>query len=270
MPEVRLVQVALEDLVLRQLLLDGHRQARLAELAGRGLLGRGDDLVDRLGVQLERAAHVLHGDRRGALLDAAGVVVGDERAHDAAVVDAVVLVEPRVLGRDHGLLHDGRDLVERDVAAELVVEQADERLAVGRVHVRRQRRVGLGDLHREGVDRGEAGLRGEPGHRGQREQQGRDREPREDAGAQQGVHPFGGRSGSVAPACGQSGHTVLAGSIAHISSLGHTDHDKVKILTSVGIAFMKGPNAKRTHITCASLPVAAPCARRVTGSQRAV
>ncbi len=251
-PEVGLVEVPLEDLVLGELLLDGHREAGLGELAAGGLLGGGDDLVDGFGVELERAAHVLHGDGGGALLDAAGGVVGDEGAHDAAVVDAVVLVEPRVLGGDHGLLHDGRDLVEFDVAAELVVEEADEGLAVGGVDVGGERRVGLGDLDRECVDRAEPGFRAQARHGGEREDQGGYGEPGEQARSQQGVHAFGGRSGLVAPLCGQSGHTVRAGSITHITSLGHMEGLKVKKLTTRGIAFVKAPNATRAYITLAS------------------
>ena len=104
--ERRDVEVALEDLVLAQLLVDLERVAHLAELALAGVLGRGDDVL-RVGRRVgDGQADELHGERRGALLGLAGLVVGDERAGDALDVDAVVLVEVVVLGGDHGLLHD--------------------------------------------------------------------------------------------------------------------------------------------------------------------
>ena len=51
-------------------------------------------------------------DRRAALDDALRADVLPERAHDAARVDAVVLVEAAILDRDDRLAHDRRDVVD--------------------------------------------------------------------------------------------------------------------------------------------------------------
>ena len=62
--------------------------------------------------------------------------VGPERPRHAADVDAAVLVEALVLGRDDGLLHPRRDLLARDEHAALVAaEDVEDRVAVGRVDV---------------------------------------------------------------------------------------------------------------------------------------
>ena len=69
-------------------------------------------------------------DGRGALLGRAGEDVLVERAGDALVVDAAVLVEAAVLDRDDRLLHDGGDLVGLDEHAALVVRERGEAGAV--------------------------------------------------------------------------------------------------------------------------------------------
>ena len=109
--EVGDVQVALEDLLLAVLLLQRHRVAQLAQLAGvrlgdRGLLGLGPLLrVGDVGRRLEQhVLDVLLGQRRAALDVLAGLVV-DERAHGAAQVDAAVVVEAGVLDGDDRLAH---------------------------------------------------------------------------------------------------------------------------------------------------------------------
>ena len=125
--EVGDVEVALEDPVLGVLLLEGDGVAQLADLAlvgvrgGRGLLLLGVGLVD------QRQLDHLLGDRRAALDDPVGRLVGDERAQRALQVERAVLVEAVVLDRDDRLAHDRRDLVERDVDPVLVVERGQRR-----------------------------------------------------------------------------------------------------------------------------------------------
>jgi hypothetical protein len=135
--EVGDVQVAAEDLLLGELLLERDRVPHLLELAAGGVLGgllalpRGE-----AGIGLEDVPDVLHRQRRGALLDLAAAAVGDERADHAAHVDAAVLEEAGVLGRHDRLAHDRRHLVERHVLAVDVVEAGDQGLAVVGVEVR--------------------------------------------------------------------------------------------------------------------------------------
>jgi hypothetical protein len=173
--EVRAVEVALEDLVLRELPLDLDGVQRLLDLALVGLLGRE-----------EGELHVLLGDRRRAGLDAAGHEVRDERADDREVVDAGVLVEVRVLGREHRVDDDLRDLVERDRVAVLLERQLGDERPVGREHervdrdeARRADVLGLEDLVADDTD--EAFDDGQRGQRGQREQAAGDADDEHDA-----------------------------------------------------------------------------------------
>jgi len=129
---------------------------------------------------------VLHGERRGALRDAAGLLVGDEGPDDALRVDAAVLVEPGVLGRHDRLLHPGRDLGERDVASVLLVEGGDQGGAVGGVDVAGLRGRGGEQVGRGLVDQLRAGLRGEAAGRGEGEQcRGHD-DAADESGAEEG------------------------------------------------------------------------------------
>jgi hypothetical protein len=125
--EEDLVHVDLEDLLLAQHALDLERQQHLVDLAREGLLGR----------QVEVARH-LHRDRRGAL--AARIAeLRQAGAQHALVVDAAVFVEARVLDREHGVLHDLRDLGDRREVASLLAELAEQH-AVGGVDPHRQLR----------------------------------------------------------------------------------------------------------------------------------
>ena len=72
---------------------------------------------------------------------------------DAHVVDAAVLVEARVLGREHRVLHDLRDLRDRHEVAPLLAEFAEQH-AVGREDAHRQLRPVVG----EAVDLGQVGI----------------------------------------------------------------------------------------------------------------
>ena len=159
------VQVAPEDLVLGEFLVDLERQAHLAQLAAAGVLGRGDD-VGRVGGRVgDGQPDVLHGERRRALPGGAGGLVVDEGPRHTVDVHAVVLVEVVVLGRDDGLLHVRRDVLELDVLAVLVVHRGQHGLAVGREQ--------LGDLGCPGdcqllgqrLERLRSGLGGQSGHR---------------------------------------------------------------------------------------------------------
>ena len=55
----------------------------------------------------------LHRDGARAAREATGLEVRDERRADRRAIEAVVLGEPAVLGREHGDLHVRADLVER-------------------------------------------------------------------------------------------------------------------------------------------------------------
>ena len=85
-PQEDLVQVQRQDVALAVPPFQAARQDRLADLALDRPLGRQERLRDLLG------------DGRAALGDLAGPQVRAQRAGDAAVVDAVVLVKAPVLG----------------------------------------------------------------------------------------------------------------------------------------------------------------------------
>ena len=122
--EVDGVQVVLQDLVLRQLLLDLDADDELVDLARqRPLLGQVVVL------------HQLLGDGRAALQRPAAQVVPG-RAQDAGRREAAVLVELPVLRRQHRALQADRDLRQRHRLPVGLAEAAEHGLAVGEVHDR--------------------------------------------------------------------------------------------------------------------------------------
>ena len=135
--EVDGVEVALEDLLLGLLLLHLQGEEGLLDLALEGALLREVEDLD-----------VLLGDR-GRTLGGVALRVREGRPEDALRVDALVGPEGAVLGGDRGVLHDLRDVRERDRLTVLVRELAQLGLAVGVVDVGRLglvRRVRVGDL----------------------------------------------------------------------------------------------------------------------------
>ena len=106
--EVHGVEVAGEDLLLGDLLLELDRHHRFLDLAGGGLLGREVRLL-----------HVLLGDGGAALADALAPDVAVRGPGDAHGVDAAVLEEVPVLGGQHGVAQHRRDLVVGDQDAVL-------------------------------------------------------------------------------------------------------------------------------------------------------
>ena len=92
--EVDRVEIVIEDLLFRELVLEPHREERFSQLSVHR--ARGPDL-------LERIARVLLCDRRAALQRVPRAHVGRERAHDPTDADGAVLEEAAVLGRDHRL-----------------------------------------------------------------------------------------------------------------------------------------------------------------------
>jgi hypothetical protein len=108
--EVRQVQVLLEDLVLGELLFDGHRVAQLGDLALVGLGGRSLHLLGGLCLLDQTQLHELLGDARTTLGHAAVALVADQRAQGPLRVQCAVLIEAVVLDRDDRLAHDRGDL----------------------------------------------------------------------------------------------------------------------------------------------------------------
>ncbi len=117
-PEGNLVEIQLEDRVFAEVALQLHRHPRFAQLASQLLFP-----PQALG---EDVAGQLHRNRGEPLRVMQRQDVGLERAEDAPVVDAVVLVKPLVLDRDERLAHVHGDLVERQDGAQLDAELADQ------------------------------------------------------------------------------------------------------------------------------------------------
>ncbi len=134
--EVDRVQVLGEDLVLAPVALEPVGERRLAELL--------EDRAAALGG--ERVLDELLGDRRGALRGALAEDVLDQGAPDALEVDAVVLVEARVLDRDHRVLDVGGDLPRAEQDLVLVAGQGADRLAGGVEDLAVLRRLELGEV----------------------------------------------------------------------------------------------------------------------------
>ena len=122
--EIDRVEIDLEDFVLAQRRVDARRHDHLADLA---LVA--DVVAD------QQVLGDLLGDGRAALRAAGLRDVGDEGANEPALVDALVLIEPFVLGGDEGALHVFRHLRERHPDAALVgLEQLGELVALAVEH----------------------------------------------------------------------------------------------------------------------------------------
>ena len=115
MAEVDLVQVHLEDAVLRVAPLQLDREHRLLELAVEAPVRREEEHLGQL-----------LGDGAAALHDAAAAEVLVDRARDAHRIHAEVRVEARVLGGDDGLAERRGHLGERHEDAALDVELGDQ------------------------------------------------------------------------------------------------------------------------------------------------
>ena len=114
--EIDVVEIQLEDLVLRCLALEDDRHVLLGELA-----------LERLGGREEKVLHQLLGDRAAAdQVPAIAAQVGDDRADGPDDVDAGMVVEAAIFDGQHRLHHPRRNRRQRD-AAPLLTARADER-----------------------------------------------------------------------------------------------------------------------------------------------
>ncbi len=126
-PEVRDVEVALEDLVLGEDPLQGHGVTQLLELAADGARACGRRLLGGGRALDEHVLHVLLGQGRTALRAAVARRVADRRAQEAAGIDAAVVVEAPVLDGDDRLAHHERHCGQRYLDAVLLVDGRDHR-----------------------------------------------------------------------------------------------------------------------------------------------
>src|SRR3989475_5925818 len=182
-----LVQVELQDRVLREVALDLDGDARLLDLAR--------DLLLPADLLREDVAGELHRDGGRPLRAPQRHDVGLERAEDAPVVDPVVRVEALVLGGDEGLPHGERDLVQGQHGAALEPELGDEP-AVRRIDLRGLLRAGAAD------EAGDAGTALRRAHA----RPGAVSEPRDVRGGEhRGRGPAGAGPGGPAPGPGARG-----------------------------------------------------------------
>ena len=107
--EVDAIQVQLEDLILRQLCVDHHRQHRFVQLAGVGLA-----------VGQEQRPGELLRQRRAPLERSWIAHVPDHRPREPDRIDPDVAVEPMVFYRDEGVLQVRRDVGQRHVLPLLI------------------------------------------------------------------------------------------------------------------------------------------------------
>jgi hypothetical protein len=121
--EERLVQIDLEDALLRQARLDAHREDRLAQLAEQRLLVGEEALRDLLR------------DRAAALRDRARAQVRERGASEPAHVEPAVLEEAAVLAREDRVHERLRDVFPPRVGSMLARELGEQR-AVGGVDPR--------------------------------------------------------------------------------------------------------------------------------------
>ena len=176
LPQVDLVHVQLQDLVLAELPLDLQRQQDLVDLAGEGLFGG----------QVEVARH-LHGDGGGAL--ALGLIeLGHAGAQHAQVVHAAVLVEARVFDGQHRVLHHLGHLGDGHEVAALFAVLAQQHVVAG-VDAHRQ----LGPIVGQAADLGQVGV-------GHRQRDGQQHRHRDGAGRHDAEQPRGDAAERRSPA----------------------------------------------------------------------
>ena len=123
--EVDRVQVTLEDLVLRQLALELHRDRSLSDLAPKRRFPPDVDVLD-----------VLLGDRRATLAPTGVADVLEQGPGDPDRIDAAVFVETSILCGQHSIDDDFRYLREPDRLAVLAAVQRSQPLTVRRVDER--------------------------------------------------------------------------------------------------------------------------------------
>ncbi len=151
--EEDLVDVELEDFVLREVGFDLPGEENFAQLAGDGLLA-GQEKITR----------DLHRDRPRALLGSRGDV-GQGGAENAQIVHTAVLIETFVLGGQNSLFHDIRDRFYRYDGTSFFTEFA-QKVAFGRNDAQRDFRL----VVRQRLERGKCGP-----------QQGQDQRPQQGA-----------------------------------------------------------------------------------------
>ena len=122
--QVDLVEVQLEDLVLRVLLLHADGQRQLLELPVVGAV---------VGIQAQRVLHELLGDGGAALHHLAGLEVRREGADQRRPVERAVAVEVGVLAGQHGLLRGLADVLQAHQLAVVQVDGGQHGLAVAGV-----------------------------------------------------------------------------------------------------------------------------------------
>ncbi len=130
--EIDLIEIEFEDAVLRVGALDSHRQQGFLDLAGeRHLVGQEEVLGDLLG------------DRGRALRPAVGTVilrVQHRRARHALIIDAAMLVEILVFGRQERVDDEFWNRLDRQIEPALLGVLAEQR-TVRRVDARHHRRL---------------------------------------------------------------------------------------------------------------------------------
>ena len=123
------VEIKFQNLILGQARLQPHGEEGFLHLALDGAL-----------VVQKQVLRQLLDDRRTALAHAAGLRVGDERARGAGDVDAEMIVETAIFGRERRLDQDVRKIFQRDRVIVLDAAAADRvAVAVEEAH----REVGL-------------------------------------------------------------------------------------------------------------------------------
>jgi hypothetical protein len=131
-PEIDLVEIQFENLVLRIGALDAEREQRLLDLARVGRLAADEEV---LGDLLGNGGRTLRTPAGAHLLD-----IGKGRAGDTGQVDAAMTVKILVLRRQERLDHRLRDRLDRQVQAPLAGIFGDQG-AVGRMNARHDRRL---------------------------------------------------------------------------------------------------------------------------------
>ena len=176
------VQIAVEDVVLRLVLLHRDGKLHFFDLVQHALVGpHGGGRVPTVlgGLIDQQVIDVLLGDRRGALTRSGVHQVVQQRSSDAEGIDTAVVIEGVVLDGQLRIFHAVGDLVERYFRAVLRVERC-QLLSVARQNGGRLGQRTRGEVVGESLEPVDRGTRRQTGCSRRRDEDAGSHEPRND------------------------------------------------------------------------------------------
>ena len=115
LPEINLIDIKLENLVLGEIAFDLDGQHGLGQFARKSFF-----------IRQKKIARHLHGDSRGSLFGAAGEQIRTDSAQDTYCIHAPMAIETLVFSRDNGIAHMLGHFIDRHERASFFPEFCDQ------------------------------------------------------------------------------------------------------------------------------------------------